>query len=57
MQGVPLVVLANKQDLINALPAAEVSCMPIPVIAASAVALTTPHACRLKLRYSTCVFT
>ena len=24
MQGVPLVVLANKQDLINALPAAEV---------------------------------
>lgn len=25
MQGVPLVVLANKQDLINALPAAEVT--------------------------------
>ena len=30
MQGVPLLVLANKQDLINALPAPEVTGLSLP---------------------------
>lgn len=44
MQGVPLVVLANKQDLINALPAAEVTYSRLHVSTSACPARSAWHA-------------